>query len=599
MKAQDKMYHGLKSLNNRLIAFIVLCWAAPISAFFMFMVASYQKDIISKNETMAEEQVSRVAEIAAMRIDEAIYLAQKPTYERDWENAFYKYKKGNISQMGFLQALDKNIRLKFYVDSRFCLYAYYQKDVMEPGIYSCRVGNSYENYMQTIHDKVQEVIDSETNYPVVKVINERIFIIRNLYTTTDYKQFGTLVVEMDKQKIFHNIQQKVQEQVVVCIENSESILSFLDSNSDKNRTKLVDALLLCFPKEESGSIIKEQNKDYNGYLYQKDCEKYDLGIIFLVERREIYASLYNLYSIAGLMILSFIPDIFIGASFLRKQIRVPVARLVEGAKAIEEGNFGIVLEGDPMPNLEFQYLTDSFNNMSLQLKYLFEYIYDEKLATKDAQIAALQAQINPHFINNTLEMMNWQARMSGDFTVSKMIGALGTVLDYRMNRTNITEIHLSEEMRCADAYLYVMSMRFGQRLQIEKDIDKDLLAVNVPPLILQPLLENAIVHGVESIKNGNIKIKVYHDESQIYIEVRNSGKLLSEEELENIKNLLEGDEEKILKGVGKHTSIGIRNVNQRIKLVYGINYGFTIVQEAGNITVSCITLPYEKGEGQE
>ena len=75
--------------------------------------------------------------------------------------------------------------------------------------------------------------------------------------------------------------------------------------------------------------------------------------------------------------------------------------------------------------------------MSAQVKYLYDSMYSEKLARKDAQIQALQAQINPHFLNNTLEMMNWQARMSGDTVVSKMIESLGTVLDYRMNGANV------------------------------------------------------------------------------------------------------------------------------------------------------------------
>lgn len=160
-----------------------------------------------------------------------------------------------------------------------------------------------------------------------------------------------------------------------------------------------------------------------------------------------------------------------------------------------------------MPNLEFQYMKESFDSMSAQVRDLFVRAYDEELARKDAQIQALQAQINPHFLNNTLEMMNWQARMSGDTVVPKMIEALGTVLDYRMNRAEVREIHLTEELQCVNAYFYIMSMRFGQRLGIEKDIDENLLYIMVPPLILQPLVENAVVHGVEVLANGAIRLK--------------------------------------------------------------------------------------------
>ncbi len=255
---------------------------------------------------------------------------------------------------------------------------------------------------------------------------------------------------------------------------------------------------------------------------------------------------------------------------------------------------GVRVEGREMPNLEFQYMKESFDSMSAQVKYLFDYVYEEKLARKDAQIQALQAQINPHFLNNTLEMMNWQARMSGDTVVPKMIEALGTVLDYRMNRANVREIHLSQELQCVNAYFYIMSMRFGQRLRIERDIDEELLDVMVPPLILQPLVENAIVHGVEAMANGTIEVKVYHDTDCMYLEVRNTGKEITEETQRKIQAILEGNEAQIPREPGRHTSIGIQNVNRRIRLVYGESYGLTITQEQGEETVSRITIPYRK-----
>ena len=84
-------------------------------------------------------------------------------------------------------------------------------------------------------------------------------------------------------------------------------------------------------------------------------------------------------------------------------------RMLDAYRRMEAGEIGITVDSDDMPNLEFQYMKESFDSMSAQVKYLFDYVYDEKLARKDAQIQALQAQINPHFLNNTLEMMNWQA----------------------------------------------------------------------------------------------------------------------------------------------------------------------------------------------
>ena len=159
---------------------------------------------------------------------------------------------------------------------------------------------------------------------------------------------------------------------------------------------------------------------------------------------------------------------------------------------------------------------------------------------------------------------------------------------------NVREIHLSQELQCVNAYFYIMSMRFGQRLRIERDIDEELLDVMVPPLILQPLVENAIVHGVEAMANGTIEVKVYHDTDCMYLEVRNTGKEITEETQRKIQAILEGNEAQIPREPGRHTSIGIQNVNRRIRLVYGESYGLTITQEQGEETVSRITIPYRK-----
>jgi two-component system sensor histidine kinase YesM len=193
-------------------------------------------------------------------------------------------------------------------------------------------------------------------------------------------------------------------------------------------------------------------------------------------------------------------------------------------------------------------------------------------------------------------MMNWQARMAGDVEVSKMIEALGTLLDYSMDRSNKKLISLSEELRCADAYFYIISMRFGQRLRVEKEVDQELLQIQVPQLILQPILENTVTHGVEMVKNGKIRLKVYKDKDNVILQVLNTGKGMTEEDVKKVKNILEGKAGSISDGKGKHISLGIYNVNERIRLIYGEEYGLTIApvnNDSEGETASTITIPYE------
>lgn len=131
------------------------------------------------------------------------------------------------------------------------------------------------------------------------------------------------------------------------------------------------------------------------------------------------------------------------------------------AKKIEEGNFGTHLDADDLASAEFGYLSDSFNNMSDKLQYQFERIYKEELALRDARIMALQSQINPHFFSNTLEIINWEARLSGNIKVCKMIEALSTMLSAAMDRNARPLVHLSEEAMYVDSYLYIIRERLS------------------------------------------------------------------------------------------------------------------------------------------
>lgn len=583
------------SLKQKILVFLILCWGVPIAVFFAFTTISYRKGIIEKAEGLMEDELENVAAFTSIRIGDAITLCQRPSYEKTWEIAWKNFKEGKCSDSEYLQEVNSSLKGKFYLDERFNMYAFYRYGYEYPECFSSRAGISYNSYTGEIQPEIMDIVDMDTSYAYVRIVDGRIFIIRNLYTTVDYERYGTLVVELNKNKVFQDVPADIRKHMVVCIGSNKDVVNFTDGETgDEKLTELSEELLLKYDGVSNRKMDKIQNEAYNGYLYQEHYDNYHIGVIIFGKKSEIYSSLYEFYTIAALMLALFVPLFVYGVFFLRKHIQIPIERILQASKRMEEGEIGIAVEGGGMPNSEFQYMKESFDSMSAQVKYLFDYVYNEKLARKDAQIQALQAQINPHFLNNTLEMMNWQARMSGNTIVSKMIEALGTVLDYRMNRANVKEIHLAEELQCIDAYFYIMSMRFGQRLQIERKVDEELLYIMVPPLILQPIVENAIVHGVEAVKNGKIRLRIYHDVENVYLEVRNTGKEMTKEARDRIRAILQGDEDKIPKDTGRHTSIGIRNVNQRIRLVYGEEYGLTIVQEENLETVSTITIPYRE-----
>ena len=598
MENQSQNTQKPRSLKSRMLFFIMLCWVIPLLVLFVFMVFSYRNEILEKSEMMLNLGIENVTSTLSQRIDEAITASKKPSYEGVCEKAWRKYRKGETNKNQFYQDINNELKSKFYIDKKFSMFTFYLEGDDEPLCYSANNEFSYLSYMEQIHGEMKDLIEGHSSDAVLRVVDGRIYIVRNMYTVTKYIKFGTLIVELNQDQLFRNIQMDLSVNAAICFNDGEEFV--LVGNQDEDASlKYFPALFQKYDKNKDDTIQMDLSNSYKGYLKEKKCRDYNVGVAFLVSKALFYESLYNLYKIIACIILILIPVLMYGVKFLNKQVSIPVSRMIRASEAIEEGQLGTVVEGENMPNAEFSYLMDSFNRMSKQVKYLFDYAYDEKLARRDAKIMALQAQINPHFLNNTLEMMNWQARMSGDTTISKMIESLSTVLDYRMDRAGSRLINLAEELHCADAYFYIISMRFGKRLKVEWKVDDSLLQVKVPRLILQPLLENAVVHGIEQVKNGIIEIQIFHDETKIYVKVFNSGKPMTREDMEKINAILSGSPGSIKNEPGQHTSLGIRNVNERIKLIYGAQYGLSITPGEDGKTESVITLPYEKEMDKE
>ncbi len=593
-ESADKTIKKPISLKRRLLFLVVICWIVPVMIICLFMTLYYRRSIIEKTETLMEEGLKNFTAFHAQKINEAIAISKKTSYELIIEKAWKKYKAGDISDAEFYKEVISNLKSKYYNDNRFIISVFYLSEEPDRLYYTSREPTSYiKNYNDYVKQEANKITQQDTSNAQVKIIKGKIYIIRNLYTISNYTKFGTLVVELNAGKLFEGISLNKDYELGFLIDNTESMILYNEDLKEESRAAIINKLKKQYNKQSNGKIVKIDDHVYTGLLYQQKFVDYHLGAVLIANKNIIYSGLTAIRYIIVLILLIIIPVFIYMLYFIGEHITVPMGRMIEAAKEVEQGKIGMQIEGDPMPNAEFAYLLDSFNQMSCEVKYLFDYAYDERLARKEAKIIALQSQINPHFLNNTLEMMNWQARMAGDVQVSKMIEALGTLLDYSLDRSNKKLINLTEELRCADAYFYIISMRFGQRLKVEKEVDQDLLQLQVPQLILQPILENAVVHGIEAVKSGTIKLKIYKENGNVFLQVINTGKIMTPEDVKRVKAILEGKSGSITTGTGKHVSLGIRNVNERIKLIYGEEYGLTILPYEEGDTASTITLPFE------
>ncbi|GFI28716.1 hypothetical protein IMSAGC013_00093 [Lachnospiraceae bacterium] len=370
-----------KSLKKKILLFMILCWAVPVTVFFAFTTVSYHQGIVGKAERLMEEELQNIVSFASIRIGDAVSLCQRPSYEKTWENAWKSYENGSNTRNEYLQEVNTSLKGKFYQDERFNMYAYYCYGSGSPDCFSSRTGISYNSYLEEIQPGLEDIIAMDSSYSYVRVTEGRMFIIRNLYTTVDYVRFGTLVVELNKYKVFQDVSQDVRENMFICIGSGSDILE-LGIPKEQEKEEMAARLLKQYDsgKRERMDWIRDRN--YTGCLYQKQYDTYHMGAVLLAERAELYSSLYEFYTIAFLLMILFVPLVYYGVDFLRRHIQVPIGQIMQASKRVEAGEMGAMVEGE-MPNAEFQYMKERFDSMSGQVRCLFEYAYDEKLARKD------------------------------------------------------------------------------------------------------------------------------------------------------------------------------------------------------------------------
>jgi two-component system sensor histidine kinase YesM len=583
------------SLRRRLLSLVVIIWIVPVIILSIFVTVTYRNDMIDKTNQFMEDGIKNFTYFTMRRIDEGIDISKSISYpDMIIESAWKNFKTGSINSAELYRQIMGNLNSKLYAENRIVMCAFCLTDGLDHLYYKSRKDTNYiDVYKNDVEKVATQISKQDTTDAFVVIINGRIYIIRNLYTTTNYTKFGTLTIELDKSMLVDGIALNKDYEYSFYINATDSMISYNENPDGESRDNIFNKLKNLYSNDINGTISRIESQPYTGLIYQQKHKDYHFSAMLIANDSVIFSQLKNIYLVMFLIIMVVIPVLAYMLYYLTHHITKPMSHMINAVNEMEQGRVGLQIEGEPMPNAEFDVLLEAFNHMSSELKYLFDYAYNEKIARKDAQIIALRSQINPHFLNNTLEMMNWQARMAGDVTVSKMIEALGTLLNHSMDRTNKKLISLSEELRCVDAYLYIISMRFGKRLMIEKEIDEQLLQIRVPQLILQPLIENAVVHGVETVKSGTIQIKIYREASLAILQIINTGKGMSEEEIKRVESILNDRPDQKAGRKNSHESLGIHNVNERIKLIYGKEYGLTIRPISDGETASTITIPYE------
>ena len=339
-----------------------------------------------------------------------------------------------------------------------------------------------------------------------------------------------------------------------------------------------------FQIDSQGRIVEASDESNLGNVieYVASVDGQCLSVAAATEEYNLWEDNPWLRGAVAAVALMVLPLLVVMILLFTHHVSRPMQTLIQANLRVQSGQRGYQIENRP-PNAEFEKLYSHFNEMSAELQSQFERSYLEQQASQRAQIKALQSQINPHFLNNTLEIINWEARLADNERVSAMIEALSTMLDAALDRDGRTQILLKEELGYVDAYLYIIQERLGDGFHVYKEIYQTTLEQSIPRLILQPIVENAVEHDITSRHGGNLWVRAYRREAQLVLEVEHDG-TMTQADRENIRVLLDG-------AGPEGSQVGLRNVHQRLGLIYGDRSSLSVEQTQSGTILARICFP--------
>lgn len=398
------------------------------------------------------------------------------------------------------------------------------------------------------------------------------------------ERLGTLYLDINE-KIFEDMIGSVtlgkQSGFYIVNQKGETIYS----NQERERDDLMPLLLKRASTERQG--VMETDDSY--YLYRKN-QVGDWISVVKIHRNDVLANVAK--NERYILIVLTVSSVFLMAIYIlfSSRISIPIRRLKDGMVKIQQGNLDTRVEVTSQD--EIGILAEGFNQMASQLKDYIEKVYGAEISQREAELKAIKSQIKPHYLYNTLDVIRMTAVTNDDFQTADMIESLARQLRYLIGESG-DKVSLMEELANVKDYFMLMKIRYEDRIRMTVSVPASLYDASVLKLCLQPIVENAVSHGLKMKKEeGTINVSAKVLEGTLEITVMDNGVGIESAELERIQSQLSQPD-----GIGRKTEdlgVGLLSVHQRIRKNYGMQYGIQILSTSGTGTIVIVTMPYER-----
>ena len=559
-----------------LFLMIMILSGAIFATFYGISKTMFRKSLVSYSEVYVDsissaitnmvEEIDRLSMTFLLQNDMLYKLGQEIPEDLPEYMEYYQNVRQSLEQV-------LNVR----IDIEGILISNVSGDVISGG-----PNAAYRDGMNISGEKwYQDFMESEQMFmvlPLHKTNATEVFsVLRKLRSYEQMKVNGIVRIDM-KKRLLDEIcsKTKMEQDTVMLFDKNKKLFYTFGNYPEENVIKTLEEMI--YPDKGSFQIHTQGlnvSWMYSPYL--------DIYISYLVPQDVLMKDLNFLGRIA--VFLVFLGGV-LGIGLAVGSARVMsqgVSRILKGMRQAEEGNLDVEVQAEG--NDEIDMIAEGLNHMVKQMKILLEEKAQIEIKKREADMMMLQRQIRPHFLYNTLDGIRMKALLNQDMDTAEMIEKLSLLLR-RTTDIKTDYVTLQEEMEYIGYYIELQNIRIRYKFQLLQNIPKTIKNMIIPKFSLQPLIENAVHHGLEKRRqNRQIWVEAREENNMIFILVKDNGQGITKERLKEIRETLNQSD------MQETEHIGLNNINIRLKLLYGKEYGLSIDSEEERGTILTLRLP--------
>ncbi|AIQ47475.1 histidine kinase [Paenibacillus sp. FSL R7-0273] len=406
---------------------------------------------------------------------------------------------------------------------------------------------------------------------------------RQIFDLNEHKPIGIVLYETNPEPVLDaldNLKLGEHSQVYLMSQDGRFVSSATDPTPAVENLPALPVYEKVMVKQEADRLIVASKLSFSGWWVMSITPDKDLNVELVELKR------YLLIVISVLILVSTLI-----AFIVSRTISSPLKKVIREMRQVEVGNFRGMVKVSSYQ--EINILVAAFNRMVRRIEELIERVKLSSVSEKNAELHALQSQVNPHFLYNTLDMIYWMLDEEGNEQLGELVLSLSSMFRYSSHWEDGAEVTLAEELEQTGHYLAIISIRLEGRLQIVTDIGDRWLGITLPKMTVQPVIENAVKYGLEPLdRQGILKVYTCEEDNILKLVIEDNGNGMTEAELQRLLDSLDG---RGPREPGKG-GIGLQNLHRRLQHMFGDSYGLQIQSYPGIGTRVSILLP-PAGEG--